>query len=63
MHADLSRLRWFKSSHSSGDGQCVMGARLPDGHMAIKDSKSPDIPVLIFPAREWAAFVRHVKEN
>lgn len=53
---DLSRARWRKSSHSGGNGQCTLCARLDDGSMAVKDSKDPDGPVLIFTAGEWEAF-------
>jgi hypothetical protein len=58
---DLSQLRWYKSSHSSGDGQCCMCARLNDGGMALMDSKNPDDGILIFSRGEWQAFVTDVK--
>ena len=52
---------WFKSSHSSGSGACVLGARLENGGMAVKDSKDPDGPVLVFTRDEWQAFIEGVK--
>jgi hypothetical protein len=55
------QLNWFKSSKSSPDGQCTMCARLPDGGMAVKDSKHPHGPVLLFPASQWRAFTEGVK--
>ena len=58
---DFSQLKWFKSSRSSANGQCTMCARLPGGGMAVKDSKHPDGPVLLFPADEWRAFTKGVK--
>jgi len=58
---DLSRLEWFKSSRSSGNGQCVLCARLDDDGMAVKDSKNPDGGILIFSRDEWQTFVGGVK--
>jgi hypothetical protein len=54
-------LNWFKSSYSSGNGQCTLCARLPDGGMAVKDSKDPDGPVLRFTRDEWQAFTERIK--
>jgi hypothetical protein len=49
---------WFKSSYSNNQGrECVEGARLPDGVMAVRDSKDPHGPALIFRAEAWAAFL------
>jgi len=52
---------WFKSSRSSGSGACVLGARLENGGMAVKDSKDPDGSVLVFTRDEWQAFIEGVK--
>lgn len=57
----MEELTWFKSSRSSGNGQCVMSARLPDGGMAVKDSKNPDGAALLFTRGEWQAFIEGVK--
>lgn len=61
--ADTSGLTWFKSSRSSGSGQCVTAARLENGGMAIKDSKHPDGAVLTFSRGEWQAFIEGVKDG
>jgi hypothetical protein len=50
-------LRWVKSSLSFANGDCVEVARLPDGLVAVRDSKDPDGPVLRFTPAEWAAFL------
>jgi hypothetical protein len=54
-------LEWFKSSYSSGNGQCVECARTPDGGMAVRDSKDPDGPKLITTPANWQAFTASVK--
>jgi len=51
---------WFKSSRSAPN-ECVLGARLENGGMAVKDSKTPDGPVLVFTRDEWQAFIEGVK--
>ncbi|GAA1799947.1 DUF397 domain-containing protein [Planosporangium flavigriseum] len=58
--ADLSRARWKKSSRSSGDGQCVEVADLGDA-VAVRDSKDPNGPVLVFTPDEWTAFLHSAK--
>lgn len=57
----LSRAVWRKSSHSSANGQCVEIARL-DQAMAVRDSKNPDGPKLIFTHQAWATFIRELKD-
>ncbi|WP_328339216.1 DUF397 domain-containing protein [Micromonospora sp. NBC_00421] len=53
--AALSRTAWRKSSRSGDEGACVELAPLP-GRVAIRDSKDPTGPVLLFPPAAWAAF-------
>lgn len=49
---------WFKSSYSDNQGgECVEGARLADGSLAVRDSKSPHGPALLFAPRAWCAFI------
>ncbi|MFJ8083491.1 DUF397 domain-containing protein [Streptomyces sp. NPDC096205] len=59
--APLGTATWRKSSYS-GDtgGDCVEVADLRP-HLAVRDSKNPDGPVLRFPATAWSAFVESVK--
>ncbi|NGO77817.1 DUF397 domain-containing protein [Streptomyces sp. YC504] len=56
-HQDLTSAQWRKSSYS-GDtgGECVEVADLAP-HIAIRDSKAPDGPVLTLPADSFARFV------
>ncbi|MEU7710622.1 DUF397 domain-containing protein [Micromonospora chalcea] len=46
---------WRKSSHSGDEGACVEMAPL-SGAVAVRDSKDPAGPVLMFPPHAWAAF-------
>ena len=59
---DLSGALWRKSSYSNGQANCVEVAAL-GGRMlvAVRDSKAPDIPSLIFTARTWRQFTGSVR--
>lgn len=58
--AELIRLagaRWVKSTHSGPTGgNCAEVAFLAGGQVAVRDSRRPSGPVLVFPAAGWAAF-------
>lgn len=53
---EISSLSWQKSSLTANNGDCFELAPLPDGGVAVRDSKNPDRPHLCFTAAEWAAF-------
>ncbi|MDA0635454.1 DUF397 domain-containing protein [Nonomuraea sp. MCN248] len=59
---DLSGAVWQKSSYSSGNGgQCVeVAMNLPE-MIAVRDSKNPDGPKLLFTCDEWKVFIGGVK--
>jgi hypothetical protein len=58
----IDRARWQKSTYSGGNGgACLEVAALPDGGLAVRDSKDPGGPKLAFAADEWAAFTAGVK--
>ena len=62
MTIDLSRAIWAKSSHSGGNGgQCVEVASNLPGIVAVRDSKDPDGPKLIFSPGEWRAFAAGIR--
>jgi hypothetical protein len=53
---ELSRATWQKSTRSQQSGQCVELART-DGLIAIRDSKEPAGPVLLFTTVDFAVFL------
>ncbi|MBS2966572.1 DUF397 domain-containing protein [Actinocrinis puniceicyclus] len=61
---NLANLTWRKSTRSGGQGgACVEVADLPDGGVAVRDSKDPDGPKLVFTGPEWLAFIGGVKDG
>lgn len=48
---------WVKSSYSGPQGNCVEVARLSDGSVAMRNSRHPDGPALVFTGAEWEAFL------
>jgi hypothetical protein len=61
MMDDLSAAKWRKSSRSHENG-CVEVASVED-QVALRDSKNPNGPVLVFTAYEWAAFLSGVRDG
>ncbi len=64
MTPDLTNAVWIKSTRSGGNGgQCVEVARNLPGIIAVRDSKNPSGPSLIFTPAEWQAFVGGTKDG
>jgi len=59
MNPDLTGASWFKSSRSANNGQCVEVA-FTGGQVAVRDSKNPAGPALVFSESAWTAFVAAV---
>ncbi|MEU1271673.1 DUF397 domain-containing protein [Streptomyces sp. NPDC005799] len=59
----LTGVVWRKSRHSNPEGNCVELAVLPDGSVAVRDSRHPEGPALVYPRAEISAFVRGVKDG
>jgi Domain of unknown function (DUF397) len=54
---DLTRADWHKSSYSgTNGGNCVEVARNLPGVVAVRDSKNPAGPALIFARADWHTF-------
>ncbi|MFG3100692.1 DUF397 domain-containing protein [Streptomyces sp. NPDC048182] len=60
----LHGVRWLRSSHSTGANNCVETARPRVGPwaglLAVRDSKDPAGPALLFSPGSWAAFTAGV---
>jgi hypothetical protein len=56
LSTDVNGAAWFKSSRSSSNGQCVEVAFV-DKRVAVRDSKDPAGPVLVFNQKAWSTFV------
>jgi Domain of unknown function (DUF397) len=56
----LSGLIWRKSSYSNSSSNCVEVA-LAGSDVAVRDSKDPDGPMLVYPQTGMAAFIAGVK--
>ncbi|MEV7013993.1 DUF397 domain-containing protein [Streptosporangium sp. NPDC051022] len=59
--AMLDGVVWRKSHFSNPSGNCVEMAALPGGAVAIRNSRDPQGPALIYSPHELDAFVQGVK--
>jgi hypothetical protein len=59
---DLSRARWRRSSYSGTNGNCVEAA-IAGPAVAVRDSKDPEGPRLVFDASAWRAFAATLKDG
>jgi hypothetical protein len=60
---ELPRARWRKSARSSAQGNCVELAKLSGTEVAIRNSRHPQGPALIFTDAELDAFLAGVKDG
>jgi hypothetical protein len=64
MRADrLTMARWRKSTASNPSGSCVEIAELPDGKVAVRNSRGPSGPALIWQRAELAVFLRALRHG
>ncbi|MFC0101074.1 DUF397 domain-containing protein [Micromonospora marina] len=60
---ELPPMRWLKSRRSNPSGNCVELAELPGGGIAVRNSRHPEGPALIYTVDEIAAFVLGARDG
>ncbi|MFJ5737236.1 DUF397 domain-containing protein [Streptomyces microflavus] len=59
--AEIEGVTWKKAQASVGGGECVEAAGLPSGGVALRNSRYPAGPALVFTDAEWGAFLAGAK--
>jgi hypothetical protein len=54
--SERESLAWLKAHSSTANGQCIEIASAV-GNIAIRDSKDPDGPILVYTSSEFRAFL------
>ncbi|MFF7249931.1 DUF397 domain-containing protein [Embleya sp. NPDC008237] len=54
---------WVRSSASSAAGQCVELGAMPDGGVAVRNSRDPHGPALVYTRTEIAMFVEGARSG
>jgi len=61
--SSLAGVQWIKSGRSNQSGNCVEVAKLSDGSVAMRNSRHPDGPALVYTRAEITAFVAGAKDG
>ncbi|MFD4352794.1 DUF397 domain-containing protein [Nocardia sp. NPDC058519] len=57
---DTTGATWLRAGSTDGSVEVAM---LAEGYVALRDSKNPEGPVLIFTPSEWTAFTAGVHDG
>jgi hypothetical protein len=60
---ELIDVTWQKSKHSNPNGACVEVAHLANGEIAVRNSRFPAGPALVYTRAEIAAFLAGAKDG
>jgi hypothetical protein len=60
---DPTTATWRKSTYSNGSGGNCIEATTHNGHPALRDSKNPTGPALLFTATQWRTFTGAIKTS
>ena len=63
LRVDLGRAVWRKSSASGPNCDNCVEVAVVDDAIAVRDSKNPNGPTLIFTQAQWNAFVEGAKDG
>jgi hypothetical protein len=61
--SQLQGVTWQKSSRSNPSGNCVECAALPGGGVAVRNSRDPEGPALLYTPAEMEAFILGVRDG
>ncbi|MFF8017039.1 DUF397 domain-containing protein [Streptomyces sp. NPDC007929] len=54
---EISGVRWVKATASDAIGECVEVAHVNESDVALRNSRFPEGPALVFTRAEFAAFL------
>jgi hypothetical protein len=63
LSAQLRQVRWQKSPYSNSQGSCVEMGLLPGGDIAVRNSRDPDGPALVYTRAEIHALLQGAKDG
>lgn len=63
VHLGYADLRWRKSTASNPSGNCVELAELAGGDIAVRNSRHPGGPMLVYTRAEISAFLHGARHG
>lgn len=61
--SELTGADWRKSTYSGSQGNCVEFAALPDGSVAMRNSRDPQGPAIVYTRAEIGAMLAGAKDG